>query len=51
MGKIKLKRLARPQAVARRLSKRGLIMARQLPDGSYVIYKHTKKRKNHESIN
>ena len=44
MGKIVLKKSADVKKVAVRLQKKGYIIKQQLPDGSYVIYKKTKKR-------
>ena len=49
MAKIVLKKGANPKAVAKRLKKSGLIMTRQLEDGSYVVFKKRKKRKRDET--
>ena len=49
MAKVFLKPGANPKTVARRLKKAGLIMTRQLEDGSYVVFKKRKKRKRDET--
>lgn len=51
MGKITFAKEARLERLKKYLSNKGFVIKRQLPDGSYVIYKHTKKRKNHASTN
>ena len=39
MAKMYLKQGAKPEIIAKRLKKQGIIVKRKLPDGSYVIYK------------
>ena len=46
MAKVVLKAGANPKKVAKRLKASGIIMTRQLADGSYVAYKKRKKIKN-----
>ena len=45
MAKVVLKAGADPQQVAKRLKASGIIMTRQLADGSYVAYKKVKSEK------
>ena len=45
MAKVVLKAGADPQQVAKRLKASGIIMTRQLADGSYVAYKKVNSEK------
>lgn len=51
MGKIIFKPGADIPLLRQKLRQKGYIIEQRLPDGSYVIYKHTKKRKNHDKNN
>ena len=51
MAKMYLKPGAKPEKIAKRLKKQGIIVKRKLPDGSYVIYKKRGERLTNERVN